>query len=62
MQSARTITIEYVIFFSYVHLKIPLNFLSSSFLTKSCPLYKFETNQNIFIKLHTTIKHQKMAC
>ena len=40
----------------------PLNFLSSSFLTKSCPLFNFWTVPDIFIKLHTNIKHQKMTC
>ena len=53
-QSARTITLV-LILFSYV----PLNFLSSNFLTQACPLYNFKTVQDIFIKLHTNIKHHK---
>ena len=48
MQSARTITLEYV-FLSYV----PLKFVISSSVTKSRPLYNFV--QDIFMKLHTNI-------
>ena len=44
MQSARTITLEYV-FFSY----IPLKFVISSSVTKSCPLYNFKTVQDTFM-------------
>ena len=51
MQSARTITLEYVFFLSYV----PLKFVISSSVTKSCPLYNFKTIQDIFMKLHTNI-------
>ena len=50
MQSARTITLEYV-FFELV----PLKFVISSSVTKSCPLYNFKTVQDIFMKLHTNI-------
>ena len=52
MQSARTITLEYVyIFLSYVFLK----FVISSSVVKSCPLYNFKTNQDIFMNLYTNI-------
>ena len=50
MQSARIITPEYV-FFNYV----PLKFVISSSVTKSCPLYNFKTVQDVFMKLHTNI-------
>ena len=50
MQSARTITLEYV-FFSYV----PLKFIIRSFVTKSCPLYNFKSFQDIVMKLYTNI-------
>ena len=49
MQSARTITLEYVFFLSYILLK----FVISSSMTKSCPLYNFKTVQDMFIKFHT---------
>ena len=50
MQSARTITLEYV-FLSYV----PLKFVISSSVTKPYPLYNFKIVQGIFVKLHTNI-------
>ena len=50
MQSARTITLEYV-FFGY----IPLKFVISNSVTKSCQLYNFKTVQDIFMKLYTII-------
>ena len=57
MQSARTLTLEYV-FFSYV----PLKFVISSSVTKSCPLYNFKTVQDIFMKLYTNITQHWMTC
>ena len=50
MQSARTITLN-MYFFCYV----PLKFVISSSVTKSCPLYNFKTVQDIFMKLYTNI-------
>ena len=48
MQSARTITLEYV-FFELCPFEV------SSSVTKSCPLYNFKTIQDIFMKLFTNI-------
>ena len=41
-------------FLSYV----TSNFVSSSFCEKLCPLYNFKAFQDIFMKLHTNIKHR----
>ena len=40
---------------------VPLMFVISSSVTKSCPFYNFGTVQDMFIKRHTNIKHQKMT-
>ena len=58
MQSARTITLEYVLFklrpFEVLSC-IPLKFVISSSVTKLCPLYNFKTVQDVFMKLNTSI-------